>query len=121
VILTTPPFGTRGANQAPARDDFTISTANKQLNFIQHIMTTLKPGGCAAVVVPDNCLFADQAGEVFEILTEDCDLHTVLRLPNGTFSPYSPGTKTNVIFITKVRRSADGARRNDNHNGAAPA
>jgi type I restriction enzyme M protein len=52
-------------------------------------------------VVPDNSLFADQAGEVFKILTEDCDLHTVLRLPNGTFSPYSPGTKTNVIFFTK--------------------
>jgi type I restriction enzyme M protein len=101
VVLTNPPFGTRGANQAPARDDFTVSTSNKQLNFIQHVMTILKPGGRAAVVVPDNCLFADQAGEVFKILTEDCSLHTVLRLPNGTFTPYSPGTKTNVIFFTK--------------------
>lgn len=101
VVMTNPPFGTRGANQAPARDDFTVSTSNKQLNFIQHVMTILKPGGRAAVVVPDNCLFADQAGEVFKILTEDCDLHTVLRLPNGTFTPYSPGTKTNVIFFTK--------------------
>jgi type I restriction enzyme M protein len=101
VVMTNPPFGTRGANQAPARDDFTISTSNKQLNFIQHVMTILKPGGRAAVVVPDNCLFEDQAGEVFKILTEDCNLHTVLRLPNGTFTPYSPGTKTNVIFFTK--------------------
>ena len=101
VILTNPPFGTKGANQAPSRDDFTIATSNKQLNFVQHVMTVLKPGGRAAVVVPDNCLFADQAGEVFKILTEDCDLHTVLRLPNGTFTPYSPGTKTNVIFFTK--------------------
>jgi type I restriction enzyme M protein len=101
VVLTNPPFGTKGANQAPARDDFTVSTSNKQLNFIQHVMTILKPGGRAAVVVPDNCLFADQAGEVFKILTEDCNLHTVLRLPNGTFTPYSPGTKTNVIFFTK--------------------
>jgi type I restriction enzyme M protein len=64
-------------------------------------MTILKPGGRAAVVVPNNCLFADQAGEVFKILTEDCNLHTVLRLLNGTFTPYSPGTKTNVIFFTK--------------------
>ena len=78
VVLTNPPFGTKGANQAPTRDDFTISTSNKQLNFIQHVMTILKPGGRAAVVVPDNCLFADQAGEVFKILTEDCNLHTVL-------------------------------------------
>ncbi|MDM7998638.1 MAG: class I SAM-dependent DNA methyltransferase [Dehalococcoidia bacterium] len=103
VVLTNPPFGTKGANQAPEREDFTIETSNKQLNFIQHVMTILKPGGRAAVVVPDNCLFADQAGDVFKILTEDCDLHTVLRLPNGAFSPYSPGTKTNVIFFTKGR------------------
>jgi type I restriction enzyme M protein len=103
VILTNPPFGTRGANQAPDRDDFVIQTSNKQLNFIQHVMTTLKPAGRAAVVVPDNVLFADQAGAVFHVLMEDCDLHTVLRLPRGTFHPYSPGTKTNVIFFTKGR------------------
>jgi type I restriction enzyme M protein len=101
VIFTNPPFGTRGANQVPDREDLAITTSNKQLNFLQHVLTTLKPGGRAAVVVPDNCLFADQAGEVFRILTRDCDLHTVLRLPNGTFTPYSPGTKTNVVFFTK--------------------
>src|SRR5437870_1333535 len=101
VVLTNPPFGTKGANQVPEREDFVVSTSNKQLNFLQHVMTILKPGGRAAVVVPDNCLSADQAGEVFKILTEDCSLHTVLRLPNGTFVPYSPGTKTNVIFFTK--------------------
>jgi type I restriction enzyme M protein len=103
VILTNPPFGTRGANQAPNRDDFVVSTSNKQLNFIQHVMTTLKPGGRAAVVVPDNVLFVDQAGDVFHVLMEDCDLHTVLRLPGGIFHPYSPGTKTNVLFFTKGR------------------
>jgi len=103
VVLTNPPFGIKGANQAPERDDFTISTSNKQLNFIQHVLTIMKQGGRAAVVVPDNVLFADQAGEVFKVLTEDCDLHTVLRLPRGTFSPYSEGTKTNVIFFTKGR------------------
>ncbi|GLI46033.1 type I restriction-modification system subunit M [Methanoculleus bourgensis] len=101
MVLTNPPFGTKGANQAPHREDFVIETSNKQLNFIQHVMTTLKPGGRAAVVVPDNVLFADQAGELFKVLCEDCDLHTVLRLPDGTFTPYSPGTKTNVIFFTK--------------------
>ena len=101
VVLTNPPFGTKGANQSPHREDFVVETSNKQLNFIQHVMTILKPGGRAAVVVPDNVLFADQAGEVFKLLCEDCDLHTVLRLPNGTFTPYSPGTKTNVIFFTK--------------------
>lgn len=101
VVLTNPPFGTKGANQAPDRDDFTVATSNKQLNFLQHILTTLKPGGRAAVVLPDNCLFADQAGEVFKIVTEDCRLHTVLRLPRGTFTPYSQGVKANVVFFTK--------------------
>ncbi len=100
-VLTNPPFGTKGANQAPDRDDFTISTSNKQLNFLQHVLTVLKKGGRAAVVLPDNCLFADQAGEVFKILAEDCRLHTVLRLPRGTFTPYSQGVKANVVFFTK--------------------
>jgi type I restriction enzyme M protein len=103
VVLTNPPFGTRGANQAPDRDDFVVATSNKQLNFIQHVLTILKPGGRAAVVVPDNVLFANQAGEVFQVLMEDCDVHTVLRCPRGTFSPYTEGTKTNVIFFTKGR------------------
>ncbi len=85
VILTNPPFGTKGANQAPDRDDFTITTSNKQLNFVQHVLTVLKPGGRTAIVLPDNCLFADQAGEVFR----------------GTFTPYSQGVKANVVFFTK--------------------
>lgn len=101
VILTNPPFGTKGANQAPVRDDFVVETSNKQLNFVQHVMTLLKPGGRAAVVVPDNVLFADQAGEVFKVLMEDCNVHTVLRCPRGTFAPYTAGTKTNVLFFTK--------------------
>jgi len=101
VVLTNPPFGTKGANEVPHREDFTIETSNKQLNFLQHVLTILKPGRRAAVVVPDNCLFADQAGEVFKDLMKYCNVHTILRLPNGTFSPYSPGTKTNVVFFTK--------------------
>ncbi len=101
VVLTNPPFGTKGANQAPERDDFTIETSNKQLNFVQHVLTVLKPGGRAALVLPDNCLFEGKAGEVFEILMQDCNLHTVLRLPRGTFTPYSQGVKANVIFFQK--------------------
>jgi type I restriction enzyme M protein len=100
-ILTNPPFGTKGANQAPERGDFTIETSNKQLNFVQQVMNILKPGGRVAVVLPDNCLFEDKAGEVFEILMQDCNLHTVLRLPRGTFTPYSQGIKANVIFFQK--------------------
>lgn len=103
VILTNPPFGTKGANQAPEREDFTIETSNKQLNFVQHVLTTLKPGGRAAMVLPDNCLFEGKAGEVFEIVMQDCNVHTVLRLPRGTFTPYSQGVKANVIFLQKGR------------------
>jgi type I restriction enzyme M protein len=51
--------------------------------------------------MPDNVLFADQAGEVMKIVAEDCNLHTVLRLPRGTFTPYSQGVKANVLFFTK--------------------
>src|SRR5437762_6492945 len=57
VVLTNPPFGTRGANQAPDREDFTIETSNKQLNFLQHVLTILKPSGRASVGLPYNCLF----------------------------------------------------------------
>ncbi|MBE0545895.1 MAG: N-6 DNA methylase [Verrucomicrobia bacterium] len=103
VVLTNPPFGTKGANQAPDREDFTVETSNKQLNFVQHVLTILKPGGRAAMVLPDNCLFESKAGEVFEILMQDCNLHTVLRLPRGTFTPYSQGVKANVIFFQKGR------------------
>ena len=71
------------------------------MNFLQHILTVLKPGGRAAVVLPDNCLFESKAGEVFEILMQDCNVHTVLRLPRGTFTPYSQGVKANVIFFQK--------------------
>lgn len=101
VVLTNPPFGTKGANQAPEREDFTIETSNKQLNFLQHVVQILKPGGRAAVVLPDNCLFEGKAGEVFKLVMEDCNVHSILRLPRGTFSPYSQGVKANVVFFQK--------------------
>jgi len=101
-IMTNPPFGTKGAGDSPGRADFTIPTSNKQLNFIQHVIHILKPGGRAAMVVPDNVLFEGHAGrDVRRILMRDCDLHTILRLPIGTFTPYSPGVKANIIFFRK--------------------
>ncbi|MCK4487240.1 MAG: SAM-dependent DNA methyltransferase [Desulfobacterales bacterium] len=97
-IMTNPPFGTKGANQAPTRDDFTIATSNKQLNFVQHVRTMLKTTGQAAVVVPDNVLFEGGAGEtVRRKLLQNTDLHTILRLPTGIF--YAQGVKANVIFF----------------------
>ncbi|MBM4467580.1 MAG: SAM-dependent DNA methyltransferase [Chloroflexi bacterium] len=104
TILTNPPFGTKGAGDVPQREDFTVATSNKQLNFIQHVMTVLKPGGRAAMVLPDNVLFEENAGrDVRQLLMQDCQLHTILRLPVGTFTPYSPGVKANVAFFRKGR------------------
>jgi type I restriction enzyme M protein len=104
VILTNPPFGTKGAGEVPHRDDFTVATSNKQLNFIQHVLMILKPGGRAAMVLPDNVLFEEHAGrDVRRLLMEDCQLHTILRLPVGTFTPYSAGVKANVLFFRKGR------------------
>jgi type I restriction enzyme M protein len=101
VILTNPPFGSKGAGEAPKQRGFAVLTSNKQLNFLQHILATLKPDGRAAVVLPDSALFAEQAGEVMRLLADEANLHTVLRLPRGTFTPYSHGVKANVIFFRK--------------------
>lgn len=101
-IMTNPPFGTKGAGEAPHRKDFTVRTSNKQLNFLQHLITVLKLNGKAAIVLPDNVLFESHAGrEVKKRLLTDCNLHTILRLPIGTFSPYSPGVKANILFFNK--------------------
>lgn len=102
VVLTNPPFGTKKGGERATRDDFTFPTSNKQLNFLQHIYRSLKADGKAraAVVLPDNVLFADGEGEKIRIdLMDKCNLHTVLRLPTGIF--YAQGVKTNVLFFTR--------------------
>jgi len=82
------------------RQDFWVSTANKQLNFVQHIFNLLKVGGRAAVVVPDNVLFEGGPGQkIRQQLMQQCDVHTLLRLPTGIF--YKPGVKANVIFFDR--------------------
>lgn len=102
VVLTNPPFGTKKGGERATRDDFTFPTSNKQLNFLQHIYRSLKADGKAraAVVLPDNVLFADGEGEKIRVdLMDKCNLHTVLRLPTGIF--YAQGVKTNVLFFTR--------------------
>lgn len=102
VVLTNPPFGTKKGGERANRDDFTYQTSNKQLNFLQHIYRSLKADGKAraAVVLPDNVLFADGEGERIRAdLMDKCNLHTVLRLPTGIF--YAQGVKTNVLFFTR--------------------
>ncbi|MFQ5744545.1 MAG: N-6 DNA methylase [Acidobacteriota bacterium] len=113
MVLTNPPFGRKssvkvigaeGEEERQAltvvRDDFWASTSNKQLNFVQHVVTMLKQGGRAAVVVPDNVLFEGGAGEtVRRKLLQTCDVHTLLRLPTGVF--YAQGVKANVLFFDR--------------------
>jgi type I restriction enzyme M protein len=100
VILSNPPFGTAKGGGGPTRDDLTYKTGNKQLAFLQHIYRGLKPGGRAAVVLPDNVLFEAGVGtDVRRDLMEKCNLHTILRLPTGIF--YAQGVKTNVLFFQK--------------------
>ena len=101
IILANPPFGTsKGGEASNTRDDLTYKTSNKQLAFLQHIYRNLKPGGRAAVVLPDNVLFEAGVGtDVRRDLMNKCNLHTILRLPTGIF--YAQGVKTNVLFFTK--------------------
>lgn len=102
LILTNPPFGTKKGGGRPTRSDFSITadTSNKQLAFVEHIVRALKPGGRAAVVVPDNVLFEDGVGRRLRSwMMELCDVHTILRLPTGIF--YAQGVKTNVVFLAR--------------------
>lgn len=102
LILTNPPFGTKKGGGRPTRSDFSVTaeTSNKQLAFVEHIVRALKPGGRAAVVLPDNVLFEDNTGRrLRQWVMELADLHTILRLPTGIF--YAQGVKTNVLFLTR--------------------
>ncbi len=82
------------------RPDFWATTSNKQLNFLQHVRSLLKIHGRAAIVVPDNVLFEGGAGEtVRRHLLDECDAHTLLRLPTGVF--YAQGVKANVLFFDR--------------------
>ena len=110
LILTNPPFGTKKGGGLPSRDDFTYPTSNKQFCFLQHIIRALKPGGRAAVVLPDNVLFEGNVGKQIRAdLMDKCNLHTILRLPTGIF--YAQGVKTNVLFFTRGPVHHDHAER----------
>ena len=118
-ILANPPFGKKSSmtftNEAGEqekedltynRQDFWVTTSNKQLNFVQHIRTMLKSTGQAAVVLPDNVLFEGGVGEtVRKKLLDTTNLHTILRLPTGIF--YANGVKANVLFFDGKPSSKD--------------
>ena len=100
IIIANPPFGSKVGGARKPRTNLEFPTSNKQLEFLQHIYTSLKAKGRAAVVLPDNVLFDDNIGRKIRTdLMDRCNLHTLLRLPTGIF--YSPGVKTNVLFFSK--------------------
>jgi type I restriction enzyme M protein len=122
IVLTNPPFGKKssvrisrdqgeeGEALTTVRRDFWTSTANKQLNFLQHVRSMLRPGGRAAVVIPDNVLFEGGSGEIIRReLIRDCNVHTLLRLPTGLF--YAQGVKANVLFFHRGNGSKTPATR----------
>lgn len=102
VIVTNPPFG--GMEDNDVGNDFptafkTRETADMFLTLI--IKKLLKHNGRAALVLPDGFLFGEGIkGKIKELLLTECNLHTIVRLPNGVFSPYT-GIKTNLLFFTK--------------------
>jgi type I restriction enzyme M protein len=113
MVLTNPPFGRKSSykvinsqgetereDMSYLREDFWATTSNKQLNFLQHVRSSLTINGRAAVVLPDNVLFEGGAGETIRRhLLDECDVHTLLRLPTGIF--YAGGVKANVLFFDR--------------------
>ena len=107
VIVTNPPFG--GTEEDGIEKNFPSELRTRETAdlFLQLIIEVLKPGGRAAVVLPDGTLFGEGVKtKIKKLLTEECNLHTIMRLPNGVFSPYT-GIKTNILFFTKGTPTQD--------------
>lgn len=108
IVMTNPPFGTRpqGSVEVSANRPEFIKTSDNQVNFLQHIMSIVKTGGRAGVVLPDSVLTdGDSTKRVRDKLVKDYNLHTILRLPTGIF--YANGVKTNVLFFEKGEPTKD--------------
>jgi type I restriction enzyme M protein len=101
-VITNPPFGGMeddGVGNDYPSDVRTRETADMFLTLI--VKKLLKDKGRGAVVLPDGTLFGEGVkAKVKELLLRECNLHTIVRLPNGVFSPYT-GIKTNLLFFTK--------------------
>ncbi|WP_418114079.1 class I SAM-dependent DNA methyltransferase [Vibrio scophthalmi] len=107
VIITNPPFG--GTEEDGIEANFPAATRTRETAdlFLQLIVHVLKDNGRAAVVLPDGSLFGDGiTAKIKEKLIKECNLHTIVRLPNGVFNPYT-GIKTNILFFTKGKPTKD--------------
>ncbi len=106
-IVANPPFG--GMEEDGIETNFPAAFRTRETAdlFLVLIMHLLKDGGRAAVVLPDGFLFGEGIkSRIKEKLLTDCNLHTVVRLPNGVFNPYT-GIKTNLLFFTKGTPTKD--------------
>lgn len=107
VILTNPPFG--GTEEPGIESNFPADVRTKETAdlFLVLITELLKHNGRAAVVLPDGTLFGEGVKtRIKERLLSECNLHTIVRLPNGVFAPYT-GIKTNLLFFTKGQPTKD--------------
>ncbi|MBT3045997.1 MAG: type I restriction-modification system subunit M [Candidatus Thiodiazotropha sp. (ex Clathrolucina costata)] len=101
VIVTNPPFG--GMEEDGIENNFPANLRTRETAdlFMALIIKLLKDKGRAAVVLPDGFLFGEGVKtRLKQTLLEECNLHTIVRLPNGVFNPYT-GIKTNLLFFTK--------------------
>jgi type I restriction enzyme M protein len=99
VVLANPPFG--GKERAEVQENFPIRTGETASLFLQHFVKILKVGGKAGVVIKNTFLSNTDNATVAirKVLLEQCNLHTVLDLPGGTFT--GAGVKTVVLFFEK--------------------
>ena len=107
VVVTNPPFGGNEEDGIETNFPAAFRTRETADLFLVLIMQLLKSGGRAALVLPDGFLFGEGIKtRIKEKLLEDCNLHTVVRLPNSVFAPYTP-IKTNLLFFTKGTPTQD--------------
>lgn len=112
VILTNPPFG--GKEGKEAQKNYSFETSSTQVLFMQHILAELKPsldgqaGGRCAVVLDEGLLFRTNESAFVETkrkLLDECDLWCIVSLPGGVFSTAGAGVKTNLLFMTKGKKT----------------
>ena len=107
VVITNPPFGGMEEDGVESNFPKTLRTRETADLFLTLIMHLLRDGGRCGIVLPDGTLFGEGVKtRIKEKLLTECNLHTIVRLPNGVFNPYT-GIKTNLLFFTKGEPTKD--------------
>ena len=102
VVLMNPPFGGKEGKDAQTR--FAYKTSATQVLFLQHVITSLKPGGRCGIVIDEGVLFRTNETAFVQTkrkLLDDCDLWCIVSSPPGSFVNAGAGVKTNLLFFTK--------------------